>query len=231
MAGLLGLFGFLSLTGASFFDTIQKDVYSNASKDIAEKLNKEIYYDGFNRPHWIETNEIVEIINIMGSQTIKGIKTGKIYKQIDNEKVRKQNEIEKMKNNGIKYCKINDIKYFPFYFPNNLIGREFSYNTGIEVETGKKYCCLKWGSNKYYLLYLEDQPHYYRHERKGIISLYDAQHDKEGSSFIEEYDSNIRKERGKRDSWYSTKRIFISEEEYKKRITPIEGYPYISYDL
>lgn len=230
MAGLFGLLGFLTLTGLNIKDSVEKDINTYISKESAQKLNKEIYYDAFRRPHWTETDEIVEIVNFQGCETIKGIKSNKIYKETKS-KFRLEQEVREMKyKNGIEYCKNNNINYYPFYFPNSLIGKNSDFNTGLEINTNKKYCCIKI-NNQYILLYLEDNPHYYYQERNGYLMEYDAVHDKEGFLLDDNYCLNKRKEKGKEETWYVTKKILISKEEYLERTTELKEFPYEYYKL
>ena len=228
MAGLLGFIGLLTLSSLSYSDATRRDIESSCARTGAEYLKKEIYYDGFRRPHWTETNEIVEIIDFQGYRTIQGVKSKKIYKEIKPQYRIEEDLREEKFNKGIDFCKNNNLKYFPFYFPNTLSGREKDFCTGIEVESGKKYCCFK-RVDEYILLYLEDKPHTYWQERGGYLKEYDAIHDEEGLSFKDGYSVNTRREKNKRNTWYLTKKIYITEKDYLERTTELSDYPYEYY--
>ena len=137
--------------------------------------------------------------------------------------------LENKLNEGIEYCKQNNIKYLPFYFPNMLSGRDSSYNTGIEIETQKKYCCIKMG-NLHYLYYLEDKPHKVW-RNTGVYEEYDAVKDGLGLQFIDGYTLQTSTNEHATQSYYITKKYEITEDEYVKRTTALENYPYEYYQV
>lgn len=65
----------------------------NRSKAIKE--NKPYYIDGFNKTRSTETNEIISVhyTGLEGHTQYKGVKTGKIYYDPDQEKINKMNQM------------------------------------------------------------------------------------------------------------------------------------------
>ena len=245
MAGIFALFFGGYLLAANLTKSIKNDIESDAMRKCAKNTNKEIYYDKNGFPHWTQTDEIVEINKLGNGTKITGIKTKTIYKNEVSKKCKiRENENAKLMA-GIKYCKENGIKYFPYYFPNSLSRRKCWDNTGIEVETGKKYCCYeyggeyKWRNNKlelipnYRLIYLEDNPHRAWHERGGLFFEYDAIHTGEGSKIenLKDFSTEKSNNADGKDSFYYTKVYNISAEEAKLRTTELEKFPYNYYTL
>lgn len=235
MAGLIALIGGLLLTGNEIKNSVSRDVETKYARELAIKNNEELYYDGYNNPHWTETGELVEVDTFLGGCTIIGKKTKIIYKNEPNILQKKETNFEE----AIKYCRDNNIEYLPWYYPNSIFGRTPGC-TGIEVKTGKKYICtpgfedrdeIDWTIkiNKYYLIYLENKPHD-RYSEYGSFREYDGIHD--GSKELKSQNFRLCSEekhygKGKDKNYtYYTRRYIISEEEYHKRTTPLEKYPY-----
>lgn len=230
MAGLLGLLFLGGLFCDNVRNTVNNDIDSNAARQIALKNKEEIYYDSYCQPHWTETNELVDITRLGGQYKVIGLKSKKIYRNESSKSKAKEDKISQKYEQGLEYCKQHEIKYFPFYFPNSINERDGWANTGVEVQTNKKYCCLK-RNDEYILLYLEKDTHQVWDETPGLYREYDAIHDKNELAFIDGYNLNTSKDKKGSKQWYLTKEYKISEEEYFARITPLANYPYEFYKL
>ena len=244
MAGFLSIFGSAFLFANTLVESAKIDADSKASKDFATRNGNDIYYDGYHVPHWTENNEVVIITNFNGCYEVRGAKSNKLYKSEKSEWRQIEDSQEEKLIKALKECKVNNIKYLPWYFPNEIQMRDKPFCTGIEVDTGKKYCCIEWvtktnsdgtnGEQLYKLIYLEDKPHQAL-TAYGTVKIYDAIHDCLSESEFDNKCTYSREKhtgtlnRGNKNSWYYTKTRIISQKEGEARRTPLDDYPYVAY--
>ena len=231
MAGFLSLLFFGTVLGNSLYESVQSDIGSQIARKNA-KTKGEIYYcDGAHSYRATETNELVYVVKDRdGAEIIKGQKTGRIYKE-----VKSNTEIREAKlKEAIQYCKDNNIKYLPWYFPVN-IPRDNPFCTGIEIDTGKKYIIKgKHIDNQYIMLYLEDNPHRF-HCEYGSFKEYDAVHDGTAEMHKNDYWSALeyvhRSDLNEHNTKYFTRCYIISKEEKEERLKIVERYPFDPYKI
>lgn len=241
MAGLFALIYFALRGHAGIKDGFEKAKYTDYSKNKAIEDGDIYYDDGWGQTRSTQTNEPVKVLHNDEVSAVIG-KSGKVYQaRLSEEKLE-----EVRLRNAIEYCKENGIKYLPFHF-NTDYPFEPGY-TGIEIETGRKYGITRYGDYyfgyNYYLIYLQDKPHKFWHERRGMINKYLPVHD--GTEEMERYyhkhylEPNFNKEEhpnvtmcraDNRGHYYYTIMHPISEEEGKLRLSEVEKYPaYKSYN-
>ena len=239
MAGLFALLFGLACVGSSFAESVQNDVYTNSSRNLAKTNGSEMYRDSNMNWRWTANDEIVNVVGKPGSSQgykVVGTKTRTVY---HNELSDAEILADRYKR-GLEYCKENGIKYFPWDFKNDLHG--WVDVTGIEVDTGKKYAIRHKGDlfereKDYYLVYLEDEPHW-ANRGYGDYKSYDAVHDGTKEMYDNDFWSvshekheyslhwSLGKCPGEQDYqyWYYSKCYPVSEEEFKERSSVIKGF-------
>lgn len=240
MSGLLALLGLGALVGASFNDSTRKIMGSKSARKWADINDDLIYMDGYRQYRSTETNEAVVVKGVKGSScgySVIGVKSGRVYAREKSEAEKEQERFEK----ALEYCKENNIKYLQWYFPINNISRDRPDCTGIEVETRKKYACLKSSYGNHSLIYLENLPHDV-HSEYGMRKEFDAVHngtEQDDKNFMKALKNGNIEEANKykvlhclhgaeistNEYWYYTKVHQITKEEYDERLTELEEYP------
>lgn len=240
MSGLLALLGLGVLIGASVKDSSRKDMRSMSSRKWADINNNDIYLDGYGNYRSTKTNEIVAVQGFKGANcgySVVGMNSGHVYTKEKSEAEKEQERFEE----ALEYCKEHNIKYLQWYFPINNISRDRPDCTGIEVETGKKYACLRDGYNNHTLIYLENEPHYV-HSEYGMRREFDAVHngsEQDYRNFLKALKNRNIEEANQyevlhclhgdkscsNDYWYYTKKHHITKEEYDERLNELEEYP------